>query len=87
VQQVLDLAEQDVPAGLVRVGLCRIEQRADCSFTQLMRLVGGVSVVAGQLQPALDVVGEVVAGTRRVACPVEQAASVCCIRARARSGQ
>ena len=31
--------------------------------------------VPGQLQPALDVVGEVVAGTRRVARPVEQAAS------------
>ena len=37
--------------------------------------VCGVSVVSGQLQPALDVVGEVVAGTRRVACPVDQAAS------------
>ena len=88
VQQVFDLAEQDVPAGLVRVGLCRVEQRADRCFAQLMRLVRGVSVVTRQVQPALDVVGkEWRALDGSLAPSIRPLRSVCCIRATARSGQ
>ena len=88
VQQVLDLVEQDVPAGLVRVGRCRVEQRADRCFAQLMRLVCGVSVVTGQLQPALDIVEEVVAALDGSLAPsIRPLRSLCCIRATARSGQ